>query len=38
MSIYNGKHETSLPITTLLEAEIVKELTLFHFILYKLLD
>lgn len=35
MSIYNGKCETSL--TILLGAEIVKELTLFHFTLYKLL-
>lgn len=38
MSIYNGKHETSLTLTTLLGAEIVKEVTLFHFTLYKLLD
>lgn len=33
-----GKSETSLTVTTLLGAEIVKELTLFHFALYKLLD
>jgi len=38
MNIYNRKCETSLSITILLGAEIVKELTLFHFTLYKLLD
>lgn len=38
ISICNGKCETSLIVTTLLGAEIVKELALFHFALYNLLD